>query len=442
MRYQQSIGDIQEALQRTSHRARQEFISSLNKTPFILTSNVKMSERAWKTPREVYSKTEELLTWFEGNEQTWFIAEPFPESLRGDLNIPTHLRPSARTATDTSGYVVIRDVRAGHVRGLHGFDPDAKLDGLEYALNHITLNKARMLWNLLFEYRHLIKGVVETSNSQTFSNVQSEEKFSQMGRLCSQTAWLPDQNGDLYFPDELFFIDLPAGFEKNTDEARELAIKLGMRKAEELQLADKLGIPHKLISLIQQDPETILAWYQEQQQNKVSLPSSITHDPDRRTEKATEAAYSATAKTYKAVSMNKRISAGNSEAKIYLRNHHTNAEGQLICQLCNQTMPFSLPSGEEYFEAYHYTDVLGKEYEANHLALCPNCAAEFQYACQTDENERVERILDLEPTMNEANLVVNIDMPVHRHLRFTQRHLIDQQAAIKDWLKTNTESVE
>src|SRR6266446_8819192 len=119
MRYQQSISDIQEALQRTSHRARQELISTLNKTPFILASNVKMSDRAWKTPREVYSKTEELLTWFEGNEQAWFIAEPFPESLRGDLNIPAHLRPSARTTTDHSGHVVIRDVRADHARGLH-----------------------------------------------------------------------------------------------------------------------------------------------------------------------------------------------------------------------------------------------------------------------------------------------------------------------------------
>jgi hypothetical protein len=105
-------------------------------------------------------------------------------------------------------------------------------------------------------------------------------------------------------------------------------------------------------------------------------------------------------------------------------------------------MPFRLPNGEEYFEAYQYTEILGKEYEANHLALCPNCAAEFQYACQTNKHERVELILDLEPTINEANLVVNIDMPVHRRLRFTQRHLIDLQAAIKDWLKTNTESVE
>src|SRR5260370_35940093 len=125
--------------------------------------------------------------------------------------------------------------------------------------------------------------------------------------------------------------------------------------------------------------------------------------------------------------MNRRISAANSESKVYLRSHHTNEEGQLICQLCDQPMPFRLPNGEDYFEAYQYTEILGKEYEANHLALCPNCAAEFQYPCQTDKNKRVDLILDLVPTFHEANLVVSIDMPVHRGLRFAESHLIDLQ---------------
>ncbi len=439
MRHQQSLSHIQEALQRTSHHARQELISTLDRAPFILASNAKTSERAWKTPREVYSKTEELLTWFEGNEQTWFMAEPFPESLRSDLNILANLQPAAKMASGTTRYVVLHDSRGFHQRGLHGFDPNARLDGLRHALDHLTLDKARMLWNFLLEHRHLIKGVVETSNYQTFSNVQSEEKFSQMGQLCSKEAWLPNQNGDFCFPEELFLNDLPEGFEKSTNEAQELAMTLGMRKAEELQLADKLGIPHELISFIQRDREVILALYQEQQQKKVPLPSSITNDPARRTDKAVEAAYNAAVKTYKAVSINRRISAGNIEPKAYLRNHHTNAEGQLICQLCNQTMPFQFPEGEDFFVACQYIELLEKEHEANYLALCPNCAAEFQYACQTVEDKRAELILDLDLTIDEANLVVHIDTPVHQCLRFTQRHFIDLQMAIKDWLKADPE---
>ncbi|HYT43076.1 MAG TPA: hypothetical protein VEP90_12095, partial [Methylomirabilota bacterium] len=377
--------------------------------------------------------------WFEGNEQASFIAEPFPELLRSDLNIPTQLQPSKRTTIDTSGHIVIRNVRADHIRGLYGFDPDAKLDGLEYNLKHITLNKAKMLWNLLLEYRHLMKGVVEKSTLQTFATSEKEECYSQIGKLCSQEAWLPSQDGVFYSPSKLFLMDMPDGFEKSTPEAYELAIKLGMRKAEELLLAEKLGIPHNLISLIQNNPDEVLNWYQEQQHKLISLPSSITHDPYRRTIKAAEAANNAGEKTYKAVQINRRISVGNIDAKAYLRSHHKNADGQLICQLCNKPMPFQLPEGEDFFVAYQYIDLLGKEHEANHLALCPNCAAEFQYACQTDENRRAELILDLDPSINETELVVSIDMPVHQNLRFTQRHLIDLQMAVKEWLEAEPE---
>jgi hypothetical protein len=35
--------------------------------------------------------------------------------------------------------------------------------------------------------------------------------------------------------------------------------------------------------------------------------------------------------------------------------------------------------------------------------------------------------------------VVHIDMPVHQRLRFTQRHLIDLQMAVKDWLEADPE---
>jgi hypothetical protein len=102
-------------------------------------------------------------------------------------------------------------------------------------------------------------------------------------------------------------------------------------------------------------------------------------------------------------------------------------------------MPFQLPEGEDFFVACQYIELLEKEHEANYLALCPNCAAEFQYACQTNEDKRAKLILDLDPTINEIELFVHIDMPVHQILRFTQRHLIDLQMAVKEWLEARPE---
>jgi hypothetical protein len=103
-------------------------------------------------------------------------------------------------------------------------------------------------------------------------------------------------------------------------------------------------------------------------------------------------------------------------------------------------MPFQLPEGEDFFVACQYIEFLAKEHEANYLALCPNCAAEFQYACQTDEDQRALLILDLDPKANETELIVALDMPVHKNLRFTQRHLIDVQMAVKAWLEAGLES--
>ncbi len=430
-RNQQDLQRIQEALNCTGHRIGQELIVKLNRTSFLQAINAKTSERAWKAPYEIYSPTEELLTWFEGNEQAWFIACSLPASLCTDLNIRNRLQ--AKAATGYAGYVTILDWRGDHRRGLHHFDPRASLEGLDHALDFITLNKARTLWRILLEYRHLIKGIVEVSRYQDFRSSSREEKFSKMGQLCSQQVWLPHKDGYFCVPQELLLTDLPEDFEKDTDEAQERAIKSGMRKAEELQLADKLSIPHEIISLLQHDPEIILAWH-EQQQTKPALPSCIANGPIRRHEKAAEAAHTTEVKTYKPVTINRRISAGYSGPRIYLRSHNTNEEGQLICQLCDQPMPFRLPNGEEYFEAYHYIDLLGK---ANHLALCPNCAAEFEHACQTDENARAELIPGMDIATEEKDLVIYLDMPVHQRLRFTQRHLIDLKAAIKNWQETD-----
>jgi hypothetical protein len=425
--------DIQEALKRKEHPGRSHLLSQLNKTPFIRAINAKTSEKAWKTPREVYSRTDELLIWFDGNEQAWFIANAFSEALLSDLSIPTYLRPKANKAARNIGYVVIHDSKGFHKRGLHGFDPDAKLDGLDYVLEHITLERAKLLWNFLLEHRHLIKGVVETSTYQTFIEAQREEQFSEIGQLCSKNVWLPDKEGEFYAPNGMFLTDLAEEFETSTLEAQEVAQRLGMRKAEELQLANKLGIPPEFIVFIQNDPDAFRTWCYKQQQ-KPSLPSSVTNEPERRKEKAAVAAasYASEEKTYKAVTINRHSIADNNEPKPYLRNHNTNEEGQLICQLCDQPMPFSLPNGEEYFVACQYIDLFEKEYPANHLALCPNCAAEFMYACQTDENKREELILAMNAATSEENLIVQIDMPVHQHLRFTQRHLIDLQAATEE----------
>ena len=94
-------------------------------------------------------------------------------------------------------------------------------------------------------------------------------------------------------------------------------------------------------------------------------------------------------------------------------------------------MPFALPSGTPFFEAVELFD-LDTELTANHLCLSPVCAAEFQHALRTSEDELRTSVQDLDLNRAEAELTVQIDVPIpeHRTLRFRRSHLIDLQAAL------------
>jgi hypothetical protein len=162
----------------------------------------------------------------------------------------------------------------------------------------------------------------------------------------------------------------------------------------------------------------------------VPLPNSIAPDPERRAGKAAEAAREATPKTYRTAVVATRTSAGDVDPKAYLSHHNRNEEGNLVCQLCDGPMPFKL-NGEDHFEAIQFVSALSAEVEANHLATCPNCAAEYRHACGTPQRERALRLLRLALDAPEESLRIALEMPVHKSLRFTQRHLVDLREALR-----------
>jgi hypothetical protein len=103
-------------------------------------------------------------------------------------------------------------------------------------------------------------------------------------------------------------------------------------------------------------------------------------------------------------------------------------------------MPFKYkPKGEAqerwYFEACEFigNGHIQHEHNANHIALCPNCAAEYRtFADNISESERIRRVLALDATGDEANMVIELMLFVPRSLRFTQNHLIHLQAALRE----------
>ncbi len=74
-----------------------------------------------------------------------------------------------------------------------------------------------------------------------------------------------------------------------------------------------------------------------------------------------------------------------------LRARYTTDDNKVQCQMCSKGMPFKKRnSDEDYFEA---VEALGKghffkEHEAQYLALCPECAAEYKEYVKKDPKAR------------------------------------------------------
>jgi hypothetical protein len=119
-----------------------------------------------------------------------------------------------------------------------------------------------------------------------------------------------------------------------------------------------------------------------------------------------------------------------SEARNYLRQHYTNDNGELICQICLLPMPFQLPTGEYYFEAVQFVRDAANDFQANRLALCPTCAAKYRHARGTKlEDLRVDLLT--QEVGHQGSITVDVVLAgVPRQIRFVGKHAIDLQAAL------------
>ena len=116
--------------------------------------------------------------------------------------------------------------------------------------------------------------------------------------------------------------------------------------------------------------------------------------------------------------------------KEYLRQHCSNADGHVICQVCLLSMPFQI-KGVDYFEAVEVIDRRKKDHHQNRLALCPVCAAKYHYARATD-NAELLKLISLE-SVDETTATVTIPVTLadeNSSITFSARHFIDLKAVL------------
>ena len=234
---------------------RDELLEQLRQTAFLIGENAAGGEQRLMPPPRLYQRSKELEVYFDQNPDIWFAGDrygPWLVQLRG-MGVRQQVEVRARTPNPL-GYVVITVEFGRNERGLDGFDPDAEIDGLDFALRHPGHARSEYVWNvLLAPNRRLVAGVVERSVLASFSDASTEHVRSEIASVAEREAWLPGRDGTFRRPGELSLDDLPPTF--TPDET--LAQALGMLQPVVAQAARQLGIAPEVLWGLSARPDLV-----------------------------------------------------------------------------------------------------------------------------------------------------------------------------------------
>ena len=246
---------IMRALDEAPPGPHQELVERLQRTPFLIGENAAVDEQRLMPPVALYQRSKDLEVYFEGNPEAWFASDrygPWLVQLRA-MGVRQAVEVRARTP-DPLGRVIIALDFGRNERGLDGFDPDAEIDGLEFALDHPGHARSEYVWNvLLAPNRRLVAGVIERSVLPSFGDSRVETVRSAIAGVLERAAWLPGRDGWYHRPAELSLDDLPPTFAR--DEG--LAQALGMLQPVVSEAARRLGIPADVLWGLSAHPDLV-----------------------------------------------------------------------------------------------------------------------------------------------------------------------------------------
>jgi hypothetical protein len=420
---------------------RREVLDLVSGFAIVRCRNVVTNAEGYRKPTEAYFDHEDLRLYFAGNVAAWFVADDYSAEVRGVLKtigVAEDVRALQPTRQmDGRQRVILRDWWGSHARGLDGFDPDFDVDGLAHAVSQPEERRARFVWEeIVLRHRRQLRGIVESSNYKDFREPQRTDTASKMARTLTSAAWLPVAHG-FARPSDVTLRDLPPEFSR--DEG--VAIALGMRSDEIGRLAQQAGLEADDISLLRdlkrEDPERFeeLRRWRESRQPRPEFPEGAAEgDSERRERKTREEADTAPRKEYETRERSVRATEPAIDPRAFLRATYPNLAGELVCQICEDRMPFRGRDGLDYFEAVELTDrdTMPIEHHACYLALCPLCAAKYKELVRK-EPAALGRLVDTLRGMASSEAAPRIPVDFLGRaatVRFVSRHLRDLQALL------------
>ena len=321
-------------------------------------------------------------------------------------------------------------------------DKDYNLQEFDELLRDPNLEKSRLIWDTmsgLANHDEYLQAVYRMNLSHSCQYGKST-----FVHKLKDGKWVPQkQNNREYIfekPADAVVELLPGGFSFETGAKWLDAVEFGKRKRLEIErnsaefqrdkeAAQRFGCsPDKIkefVELMKKDPDGFERWKNENR--KPDFPTRKSEDPNRRKQRLKERLRKAPKKIIEGKEKLVRTTQDKSQAREYLKNFYTNQNGELICQLCNETMPFKKKNKEYYFETVQLLANLEQEMDENYLALCPTCAAKFnEYVVATQQLDVLPEKL---ASLNDLELPLEFDR--EGCIKFVGVHLDDIKAILE-----------
>lgn len=188
--------------------------------------------------------------------------------------------------------------------------------------------------------------------------------------------------------------------------------------------------------------DNVISQYRPLNSETPDFPERSVIDRARRARRVRERFSEATPIAYEPRERNIRTSQDSINQKTSLIEWYTNESGEMLCQICQQEMPFKKHDGNYYFEAVEVLDVkflsqhlsehhVPKELDAQYLALCPTCAAMYKYFVKGSP-ETLDALTN--QWMNSDNLETPVQLGEREtSIRFVEAHLHDLKVILAEY---------
>ena len=468
--HQYDFAKIRRAYSTDSSQKKSLLKEALQETPFIRAEKPDTDGNVYFKPDCIYFATNVLRLYFTENPYGAFVNLGIylksDQALFTDLGVMDSVRIRRKQA-DVHGYVRSLEKRANYIRGLDGFDLGIRADGLQHALGNPISEKSAFIWNhIVVPNTDCIRGIIEKSTRKTYSNSSFEEIISPyFGRLLIDTAWLPDSDGNMHKSNGITLDDLPDSFQKNEELARQLGMQVSKSRIVK-EFASRLDIPPDILNgIVNAPPKTIqqiesllhlrpdsdhlpsspLPHFDRTQASEpTTFPVRAVSNPERRKNLILADLKDAPDQEYIEKLRSVRTTKGTIDPKTWLREQYTNDVDQVVCQICQEEMPFKYRGENYYFDAVemlkgHFT----KEYEAQFLALCPECSPKYRTLVK-----QVPEAMDaLRKQLMDSGDVDDFEVPLKlgdtdASLRFVESHWRDIKAILSFYEQQSEQSVE